>query len=31
VGCELATSTIRDGARVEVDGAAGEVRVLGAA
>jgi phosphohistidine swiveling domain-containing protein len=28
VGCELATRAIHDGARVEVDGGAGEVRVL---
>jgi phosphohistidine swiveling domain-containing protein len=28
VGCEMATTTIRDGARVEVDGQAGEVRVV---
>lgn len=27
VGCDVATSTIRDGARVEVDGDAGQVRV----
>jgi len=27
VGCDMATTAIRDGARVEVDGDAGQVRV----
>jgi pyruvate,water dikinase len=28
VGCDMATSTIRDGVRIEVDGDAGRVHVM---